>query len=143
MAVVEASELALVTLRPTVVVVAVLNVPDITVELAAVFVIVSPYSKVICVVVAPPRSVARPEILSTPPPVVLMEPDVVTEVPMVVAAAWAMPALTKTIASPIATVRPIPPSFRYILIRFIIIFIMQANKKTQASLILKCTASIP
>jgi len=95
------------------------TLPDIAVVLAERFLMVSLLPSVSCVVVAPARSVARPAMLNVPLPVVLILPAVVTFVLMVVAA-WAMPALTKTTARPKRTVRVVlPRPFTYVLMLFI------------------------
>jgi len=111
------------------------NAPDITVELAEAFLIVSPERSVNWVVDAPPRkrATALDGVVSTPatemvvlavPPKV--ETPVTPSVPFVkmfvlmVVAAWAMPALTKITARARTTVRtPLPRLFRYVLMLFI------------------------
>jgi hypothetical protein len=111
------------------------TLPDIAVVLAVVFFIVSPALSLNWVVLAPPRNKASAldGVVSTPATemVVLAVPPkvdtpVTPSVPFVnmlvlmVVAAWAMPALTKTTASARIVVRaPLPRLFRYDLMLFI------------------------
>lgn len=114
----------------------VFNAPDMTVELAVAFLIVSPARSVNWVVLAPPRNraTALDGVVSTPAAEIVVlavapkvETPVAPSVPLVkmfvliVVAAWAMPALTKITARDRTTARvTLPKPFKYDLMLFII-----------------------